>query len=97
MAPAQLRSVSDGYYRRVNYEAWLHGLYCHIAFSTALDAMLSKKGTRPRPYPAKPYSMDGKESKKEEDKEAQEEKERLQAKLYMQNMIWAGGNWGTKK
>jgi len=78
---------------RVNSEAWLQGMYYYNAVSCALGNWSRKEGSPPMNYPEKPYSIfPQKENQKE--KEAREEAERLQAKLYMQQMMRAGRNWG---
>ena len=52
-----------------NQELWLQGMYIYEAFcdvSPILHAF-AKKGTKPTPYPAKPYPLTAKQSKKDEE------------------------------
>lgn len=60
---------------RINAEAWLQGAYIYEAFcdvSPVLHAF-AKNGTRPNPYPAKPYALNELQAKvKKEEDEKQE-------------------------
>lgn len=95
MTPAQLQAFSNGFQRRTNYEAWLHGLYTHIAFSVALAAAFSPKGKTPPKYPARPDTgLEPPTEHGEDQTDRQAEVEILKAKLYMQNLYWEGRNWG---
>ena len=83
---------------RKNWELHLQGLYFYEALcdvSPILHAF-AKRGTKPNPYRTEPYKLYG-SNEPEESEEAQkkrEEADRIKAKLYMQNMVRAGKNWG---
>lgn len=69
-----------------DYEFWKQGMYFYEALldvSPILHAF-AKNGTKPRPYPDKPYGIDKLES--EEEKERHIENERLKAKLHFMNL-----------
>lgn len=85
MTPVQLQAVSDGYSQRINYEAWLFGLYTQSALTAVLSAAFAKRGHTPAKYPSEPYSLG--EAKSEQDKERLAENERLKSILYFKN--WA--------
>lgn len=78
---------------QMNTELWLQGLYYYDAVCCALQNAFRKKSDPPAKYPMEPYDIFPKEMTREE-REAQEEAERLQAKLYMQQMMRAGKHWG---
>lgn len=79
---------------RMNDEAWLQGMYFFHAMSSALHNSNRTKNSDPiAEYPAKPYEIYKKKETKQE-REAREEAERLQAKLYMNQMMRVGKNWG---
>lgn len=85
-----------------DYDFWKQGLYFYEALidvSPILQAF-AKKGTRPRPYPEKPYGLKDEESESEEDKQRKIENERLKAKVHFMNLTKAlqkqfGGKDGT--
>lgn len=88
--------------QRINQEAHLQGLYFYEALldvSPILHAF-AKKGTKPIKYSAKPYELfNDKKNRKidtEEERERKEERERLQAKLYMRNFVRALKGLGEK-
>ena len=72
---------------------WMQGAYIYEGFSVSLANALSKKGSPPKNYPSEPYDIFYRE-KTEEEHLQEEEKDRLKAKLYMQNMVRAGKSWG---
>lgn len=79
---------------RRNTELWLQGMYVFDAMSSALQNSHRTKISDPvAKYAEKPYDIFPKKETRQE-KEAREEAERLQAKLYMQQMMRAGKNWG---
>lgn len=79
---------------QMNYELWLQGLYVFDAVSCAVQNGNRTKQSDPiSKYAEQPYEIFKKEPTKEE-REAQEKAERLQAKLYMQQMMRAGKHWG---
>lgn len=68
---------------------WMQGMYIYDALcrvSPILHAF-SKSGTKPLPYPEKPYSMLNEEAKTEEEKQKEIENARLIAKLHFEQ--WA--------
>lgn len=86
-----------------DYELWKQGLYFYEALldvSPILQAF-AKKGTKPRPYPDKPYGLKDVEQETEEDKQKKLENERLKATLHFKNLVRAlqkefgGKNNGT--
>lgn len=58
---------------RENYLAWLNGLYIYEALCDASPVLhaFAKSGTRPRPYPEKPYEFAEKKPKQETNLEKQ--------------------------
>ena len=83
------------YYRRAeeiridrrNQELWLQGMYIYDALcdvSPLLHAM-AKKGTKPHPYPAQPYSISEKQRKREE--EDRERKVAEKGKMFMERLM----------
>lgn len=81
---------------RSNAEAWLSGMYSYDALCCAIQNAFRKRSDPPSQYPGKPYDIFPKKETKQE-REAREEAERLQAKIYMQQMMRAGKNWGGSK
>ncbi len=72
---------------RKNQELWLQGLYVYQALcdvSPVLHAF-AKSGTKPNPYPEKPYPITSKEAK--ERKEEEQRINRLRAKIVFET--WA--------
>lgn len=78
---------------QMNTELWLQGMYFYDAISCSLQNAFRNKSDPPAKYPTEPYSIFPKQETKQE-KEQREEAERLQAKLYMQQMVRVGKNWG---
>lgn len=78
---------------RMNTEQWLQGLYYYNAVCCALQNAFRKKSDPPAKYPDEPYDIFPKKETRQE-REAREEQERLQAKLYMSQMMQAGKHWG---
>lgn len=82
---------------RMNNEAWLQGMYFFHAMSSALsNSHRTKKSDPISEYPSQPYDIFPKHETRKE-REDREEQERLQAKLYMQQMMRVGKNWGGSK
>lgn len=85
-----------------DYDFWKQGLYFYEALidvSPILQAFV-KKGTKPRPYPDKPYGLKYEEQESEEDKQRKIENERLKAVVHFKNLTKAlqkefGGKNGT--
>ncbi len=70
-----------------DYELWKQGMYIYEALldvSPILHAF-AKKGTKPMPYPDKPYGVKEKESKEEHEKKV--ENERLKAQVHFMNLV----------
>lgn len=84
--------------KRVNAEAHLQGAYFYEALLDVAPIIhaFAKKGTKAGRYPDKPYDLYGekKEEESKKKKEEREEKERLFAKVYMNQMFSAGKTWG---
>lgn len=73
---------------KMQWMMWNQGVYVYEALcdvSPILHAF-SKKGTKPLPYPSKPYGLD-KEEKKEGPTKQEIENERLRAQIFFKN--WA--------
>lgn len=69
---------------RMNYEAWLYGMYTTKALEATVGNVFEKKGAKPIEYPEKPLELfkSADSIAKEEQEKAQEnEKMRLVAKL----------------
>lgn len=69
---------------RLNYEAWLYGVYTTKALEATLGNVFKKKGAKPIEYPEKPiefYKSEEDKNKAERDKEQEKERLRLVAKL----------------
>lgn len=81
-----------------DYELWKQGMYVYEAILDASPILhaFAKKGTKPRPYPEKPYGLEKKESKKEMQRKI--ENERLKAQVHFMNWAKAVKNkFGDKK
>lgn len=89
----QFREADRLRQERANVAAWLNGMYQYDAVSCALANAFRKKSDPPAKYPTEPYNIFQKRETRKE-RERREEAERLQAKLYMQQMMRAGKNWG---
>ena len=69
-----------------DYEFWKQGMYFYEALidvSPILHAF-AKTGTKPRPYPDKPYGLEKEQN--EEEQQKQIENERLKARLHFMNL-----------
>lgn len=83
------REANDIQLKRKDEEFWIQGMYIYDALcrvSPILHAF-SKSGTKPLPYPEKPYMATMDKYKTEEQKQQEVENERLKARLYFEN--WA--------
>lgn len=91
----ELQAYSNGYQKRLNREAWLFGIYVQDAVAACLSAAFAKKGsTNVFKYPERPHeSLQPTDQKEQETSKKKEETERLQAKLYMHQMMWAYKDW----
>ena len=70
---------------------WMLGMYVYEAILDCSPILhpFSKKGTKPLPYAEKPYLMDKLEYKTEEQKEQEQEAERLKAIIHFNNWFRA--------
>ena len=83
------REAYDIQIKHKDEEFWIQGMYIYDALckvSPILHAF-SKSGTKPLPYPNKPYMSTLKDTISEEEKEKQIENERLVAQLHFEK--WA--------
>ena len=75
---------------RINEEAWLNGVYVAMAISGTIGNAFRETGAPKMEYPQEPYPLKEKE-------QIDEDTEALMAKVYMNNMVRAGRNWGKHK
>jgi hypothetical protein len=70
--------------QRKNQELWLQGMYIYEALCdvSPIFHAFAKKGTKPRPYADRPYSIT--ESERISEKKLREEKDREKARRYME-------------
>jgi hypothetical protein len=92
MTPAQLKMAAEGYALKADREAWKIGLYVRAALMDVVASAVGKGGSSVR-YPERPF---GEQQEKAESVQDTEERDRIIAKLYMQNMVRAGRSWGKK-
>lgn len=82
---------------REAYAAWLNGAYVREAILSSIGNAFAKKGQAPNEYPGPPdFSSKEDIVETENQIEEREEQEALWAKVYMDNMVRAGKNWGKK-
>lgn len=69
-----------------NQELWLQGMYVYEAICDVAPILhaFAKKGTKPTPYPTKPYALNEKEIKR--DKEDKQRKVAEKGKKFMEAM-----------
>ena len=69
---------------RMNQELWLQGMYIYDALCDVSPILngFAKKGTKPHPYPDKPYAISDKQQKR--DVEEQERKTATKGKMMME-------------
>lgn len=83
---------------RMNTEAWLQGMYIYDLLTRACPLpviWVDGKKTQSKSYVPEPYPIfNGEKGQESEEVNDQEEKERLQAELYMRQMMRVGKNWG---
>jgi len=80
-------------------EAWMHGLYMVEALSATIMNFLRKKEEPAHEYPSMPIMIKKREEareKTEEEKKKQEETETAFARLWMNNFVNVGKNWGKQ-
>ena len=75
--------------QQLNEQFWLQGVYIYEALIDVAPILhaFTKKGTKPLPYPDKPYdfSKDKKQSKKEKKQEIENEK--IRAELFLKQWV----------
>lgn len=81
MTAAEVQAYADGYQRRINREAWIHGMYCYGALCCTLQNAFRKRNDPPAKYPEKPYELFMRE-KTEAEKQKEAEEERKKAIAY---------------
>ena len=84
--------------QRQNNQAWLQGRYIYDALLCVAPVLraFAAKGTKPEPYIDKPYEMAESQNFQDKPKMSKEELERIQARIYMEQMFEAGKNWDKK-
>lgn len=84
--------------QRQNNQAWLQGRYIYDALLCVAPVLqaFAAKGTKPTPYIEQPYEIAAAQKEDVAPAKSKEEQERLQAKIYMEQMAEAGKNWGKK-
>lgn len=77
------RQAAEYRKQRVNEEAWLSGLYIYEAIADLVPVLnpLTKPGTRPTPYPDRPYPITEAERKLREEEREREEAEQIREHL----------------
>lgn len=81
---------------RTNADAWLQGVYMAYAIQSTIGNAFLGKSKPPFEYPKEPLFAKRIEDEKEAEREKREKQEAVVARLYMENMIRAGKNWGKK-
>lgn len=82
---------------RVNNEAWLYGIYTLSALQATIGNMFKKQSDSPIEYPKEPIGFKMSESEKEKSDQLREEQEVAFAKLYMDNLLRVGKDWGKNR
>lgn len=93
MTPAEVQAAANGYRQRVDFESWMFGRYVLEALSASLSSAFGRKGNPPYRYPSSPRSQ---QEVPQERTDAQDERDRLKAELYMRQMVRAGRRWGKQ-
>lgn len=75
---------------RKNQELWLQGMYFYEGLGCVVHNALKKKGDPLEHYPSEPYPLYENTNSREK---IEEDEVRL-ARIYMNNMMRAGKNWG---
>lgn len=84
--------------KRNNELAWLQGAYILRALDATVVNMMRKRGEQPSQYPDAPFPIgDERESRSADDEKAKEDRELAIARLYMNNMVRFGKDWGKSK
>ena len=88
-------------HKRKNEEAhttaWLQGLYMAYAINASIGNRFRGNDEKPFDYPDKPLIDIQREEERLADEQKRKDNERLLARLYMENMVRAGKDWGKKK
>ena len=75
--------------QQLNEQFWLQGVYIYEALVDVAPILhaFTKKGTKPLPFPEKPYDLynDSKQSKKK--KKQEEENEKIRAELFLKQWV----------
>ena len=75
--------------QQLNEQFWLQGVYIYEALIDVAPILhaFTKKGTKPLPFPEKPYDLynDSKQSKKK--KKQEEENEKIRAELFLKQWV----------
>lgn len=81
--PKYYRKANELQRKRMNESLWLQGMYIYEALCDVSPVMnaFAKKGTKPRPYSDRPYSIT--KDDREEERKLQEQRDREKAKQYM--------------
>ena len=88
MTPTEVQAYADGYQRRTNREAWLHGVYVQDAITAVASAILSgKKKRNIYKFPERPHTE--LQPMTPEEKQRQIEAERLRAYAYFDGIVQA--------
>lgn len=96
MTPTEVQAYADGFQRKANREAWLHGIYVQDAITAVASAILSGKKKRDTyEYPKQPHGE--LQPQRVEERKISQEQEELLAELYMRQMVEAGKNWGKNQ
>lgn len=91
-APYQAKFYREAYdiqIKRKDEEFWMQGMYIYDAICRVAPILhaFSKAGTKPLPYPDKPYTYNVIDEESDEDKEQRIKNERLIAQLHFEK--WA--------
>lgn len=81
--------------KNANELAWLQGLYFYDALASVSARLLSKNSNAD--YTNKPFDIFLDDEEKQAAKKEHENAETLQAKVYMQQLMDVGKNWGKNK
>ena len=81
--PKQYREAEKLRQERINYEAWLHGLYVYDAIMSGLSHLNSKKSSQ-HTYADKPYTFSSEKTEETEKKVAE-----AQAEVWMKSWVSA--------
>lgn len=91
------REANEIQTRRRNQDLWLQGMYIYDAILCASPVLHSfaKRGTKPNPYPTKPYLITEKERR--EDEEAKQKAIMEKGKRFMEALVRSGSGQPESK